>query len=130
MALPVKVVRMKAEQEHEAPLSDAAVALLKALPHVEGVPYAFPAERGGKLSDMDLSMLVRRINGDGATIRVAATEQMSRIMPFPTALPVWSAVRDGKCPRQISSYSELFRAAAGGAVSLTRTRLYTTRGGL
>lgn len=56
--------RMKAEQEHEVPLSDAAVALLKALPRVEGVPYVFPAERGGKLSDMALSMLVRRINGD------------------------------------------------------------------
>lgn len=59
--------RMKAGQEHEVPLSDAAVTLLKALPRVKDVNYVFPAAQGGKLSDMALSMLVRRMNGDNPT---------------------------------------------------------------
>lgn len=59
--------RMKAGQEHEVPLSVAAVALLKALPRVKGSNYVFPAPQGGKLSDMALSMLVRRMNGDDPT---------------------------------------------------------------
>ena len=38
--------RMKAGEEHEVPLSDAAVALLKALPRVEGSPYVLPGPTG------------------------------------------------------------------------------------
>lgn len=58
--------RMKAGEEHEIPLSKAALELLNGLPRVEGSSYVFPAPQGGKLSDMALSMLVRRMNGDDA----------------------------------------------------------------
>lgn len=54
--------RMKARREHRVPLSDAAVALLEALPRLEGSPYVFAAPRGGMLSDMSLSAAMRRIN--------------------------------------------------------------------
>jgi integrase len=58
--------RMKARREHRVPLSSAAVKLLKALPRFEaeaGQPeYLFPAARGGQLSDMTLSAVVRRMN--------------------------------------------------------------------
>ncbi len=60
----IPAARMKAEREHDVPLSEPAIALLKATPRVEGTPHIFPAMRGGKLSDMALSMTVRRINGD------------------------------------------------------------------
>ena len=58
--------RMKKKREHHVPLSDAAVAILKAQKalKIENVEYVFPAARGGKLSDMALSMLVRRMNGE------------------------------------------------------------------
>ncbi len=58
--------RMKAKREHTIPLTDAALALLakaSALKQAD-VPYVFPAARGGKLSDMALSMLIRRMNGE------------------------------------------------------------------
>lgn len=57
--------RMKAVKEHRIPLSDAALALVKAQPRVQGSDYVFPAPRGGMLSDMALSMTVRRMNGLG-----------------------------------------------------------------
>jgi integrase len=54
--------RMKMGKEHRIPLSDRAVALLKALPRLEGNPLAFPAARGGQLSDMTLSATMKRMH--------------------------------------------------------------------
>lgn len=59
--------RMKAGEEHEVPLSDAAVALLEALPRIKGTPYVFPAPRGGALSDMTLTAVLRRMKREGLT---------------------------------------------------------------
>lgn len=53
--------RMKAGKEHRVPLSPAAVALLEALPREEGVELVFPAPRGGQLSDMTLTAVLRRM---------------------------------------------------------------------
>ena len=60
--------RMKAQREHRVPLTSEAVALLKALPRVEGSDYVFPAARGGALSDMTLSAVMRRMQ-DTATAK-------------------------------------------------------------
>ncbi len=52
---------MKGDREHRVPLSDAALALLGALPRLEGSPWVFFAPRGGMLSDMTLSAVCRRM---------------------------------------------------------------------
>jgi len=54
--------RMKMGREHRVPLSAAAVALLKALPRLDGGDMVFPSSRGGQLSDMTLSATMRRIH--------------------------------------------------------------------
>ena len=53
--------RMKMGREHRAPLSPQALALLKALPRMAGTDLVFPAPRGGILSDMTLSAVLRRM---------------------------------------------------------------------
>ena len=53
--------RMKAGKEHRVPLSDAALSVLKALPRVAGSEFVFPAQRGGMLSDMTLTAVMRRM---------------------------------------------------------------------
>lgn len=53
--------RMKAGKEHRVPLSDAAVTLLKALPRIVGNNLVFPAPRGGQLSDMSLTAVLKRM---------------------------------------------------------------------
>jgi integrase len=60
--------RMKAGKEHRVPLSDAAVALLKAVPRVKGSDFVFPAPRGGALSDMALSAVLKRMERNGLTV--------------------------------------------------------------
>ncbi|WP_241648359.1 tyrosine-type recombinase/integrase [Paenirhodobacter populi] len=54
--------RMKMDEEHRVPLSPAAVALLEALPRMAGSELVFTAPRGGELSDMALSVLMRKMH--------------------------------------------------------------------
>jgi integrase len=51
--------RMKAGKEHRVPLTPAAVALIKRQPKI--TEYVFAAPRGGPLSDMALSAVLRRM---------------------------------------------------------------------
>lgn len=56
--------RMKAGKEHRVPLAPRAVTLLKRLPRFAHTGLLFPAQRGGMLSDMALTALMRRMNVD------------------------------------------------------------------
>ncbi len=53
--------RMKAGREHRVPLSDAAMQLIDKLVKGEGNDHLFPAPRGGALSDMALTAVMRRM---------------------------------------------------------------------
>jgi integrase len=53
--------RMKAKKEHRVPLTDEAMALLQNLPRMEGCDFVFFAARGGMLSDMSISAVMRRM---------------------------------------------------------------------
>lgn len=65
--------RMKAGKEHHVPLSDAAIAVLE---RQQGIgEFVFPSPRGGMLSDMALTAVIRRMDGSwtdafGETITV------------------------------------------------------------
>lgn len=59
--------RMKAHREHVVPLSDAAIALLEALPRYHENPHVFPGPRGGMLSDVSLLAVLRRMGVDATT---------------------------------------------------------------
>ncbi len=60
----VPAQRMKASKEHRVPLSARAIAVLKALPRMAGTSLVFPAPRGGTLSDMTISAVMRRMQVD------------------------------------------------------------------
>lgn len=57
----VPAERMKAGKEHRVPLSSDAVKLLKSLEKVDGTDLVFPSPRGGLLSDMTLTQVLRRM---------------------------------------------------------------------
>ncbi len=57
----VPASRMKAGRAHRVPLTPEAVAILKALPRRKDSPYVFHALKGGQLSDMTLSAVMRRM---------------------------------------------------------------------
>jgi integrase len=53
--------RMKAEREHRVPLTAEALALLESLPRMAGSDFVFFAPKGGALSDMSISAVMRRM---------------------------------------------------------------------
>jgi integrase len=53
--------RMKTGTMHRIPLSDAALELLRALPRIDDVDVIFPSVRGGPLSDMTMTAVLRRM---------------------------------------------------------------------
>lgn len=53
--------RMKGGREHRVPLTPEAVAVLKNLPRMGDSPFVFFAPRGGMLSDMSISAVMRRM---------------------------------------------------------------------
>lgn len=53
--------RMKAGIEHRVPLSTHAMAILKRIDKLQGTNLVFPAPRGGKLSDMAFTQIMRRM---------------------------------------------------------------------
>jgi integrase len=60
----VPAARMKAGKEHRVPLSESAIALLTKLPKLGETDLVFPAPRGGMLSDMSLTAVMRRMKVD------------------------------------------------------------------
>lgn len=53
--------RMKAGKEHRVPLSLQAIQLLRSLPRFDKEPHVFGAPRGGPLSDMSLTAVLKRM---------------------------------------------------------------------
>ena len=77
----VPAERMKASKEHRVPLSVEALSILKSVPRFLGSVYVFTAPRGGALSDMTLSAVLRRMqvaavpHGFRSTFRDWASER-------------------------------------------------------
>lgn len=53
--------RMKARREHRVPLSDEAIHILEQMPRIATCDYVFSAPKGGMLSDMALTSVLRRM---------------------------------------------------------------------
>lgn len=61
--------RMKAGREHRVPLSDAALAILRAMAEVRQGAHVFPGARAGRpLSQMAMLMLLRRMGRGDLTV--------------------------------------------------------------
>lgn len=95
--------RMKAKREHEVPLSDAAVALIKSMPRIDGTDLIFPGTKRQALSDMSLTAVIRRMNGDppkwvdkdGSTITVHG---------FRSTFRMWAA-ESTNYPREVAEHA-------------------------
>lgn len=59
--------RMKANKEHRVPLTDKAIEILNNLPRFKDNDLVFVAPRGGKLSDMSLTAVLKRMNYEKLT---------------------------------------------------------------
>ena len=90
----------KTKQEHRVPLAPQAIKLLLSLPTMAGTTKLFPSTRGGALSDMALSQLMRGMR-DRGEIHVEAVPH-----GFRSTFRDWGAEQ--------TSYPDEIRKAASG----------------
>jgi integrase len=60
----IPAVRMKAGNEHRVPLTEPLIRILNKQPHFADNDLVFPAPRGGQLSDMAMTAVMRRMEVD------------------------------------------------------------------
>lgn len=96
----IPAAHTKTRQEHRVPLAPQAIKLLLSLPTVTGTTKLFPSARGGALSDMALSQLMRGMRERGE-IQVEAVPH-----GFRSTFRDWSAEQ--------TSYPDEIRKAASG----------------
>ena len=110
--------RMKAGKEHRVPLVNEVVTLLKALPREDGVNYVFLAPKGGQLSDMALTSVLRRMGRSGLTQH-----------GFRSTFRDWAGETTAY-PREVCEHALAHRLADGVEAAYQRGDLLAKRAGL
>ncbi len=95
--------RMKAKREHEVPLSDAALALLKSLNRMDGCDLVFPGTKGQSLSDMSLTAVIRRMNSEEA-IWTDKDGKAITVHGFRSTFRMWAA-ESTNYPREVAEHA-------------------------
>jgi integrase len=96
----IPAAHTKTKQEHRVPLAPQAIKLLLSLPTIAGTAKLFPSPRGGALSDMALSQLMRGMRERGE-LNVEAVPH-----GFRSTFRDWAAEQ--------TSYPDEIRKAASG----------------
>jgi integrase len=95
--------RMKAPREHQVPLSDAALALLKSL--TPDGKYVFPGTKDQPLSDMSLTAVIRRMNlEDEKPIWIDAAGRGITVHGFRSTFRMWAAEKTAY-PREVAEHA-------------------------
>jgi integrase len=95
--------RMKAHREHQVPLSDAALALLGAMPQTG--EFVFPGTKGQPLSDMSLTAVIRRMNSDESKpVWLDAAGQGITVHGFRSTFRMWTAETTAY-PREVAEHA-------------------------
>jgi integrase len=95
--------RMKAKREHEVPLSQTAINLLKIMERLESSDLIFPGTKGQELSDMSLTAVIRRMNNDKAQW----TDQDGKTITvhgFRSTFRMWAA-ESSNYPREVAEHA-------------------------
>ena len=110
--------RMKAGKEHRVPLANEVITLLKELPREEGVDQVFLAPKGGQLSDMALTSVLRRMGRSGLTQH-----------GFRSTFRDWAGETTAY-PREVCEHALAHRLADGVEAAYQRGDLLAKRAGL
>jgi integrase len=93
---------MKAKREHEVPLSEAALALLQSMSRDSDL--IFPGTKGQPLSDMSLTAVIRRMNGNDKPVWTDASGNGITIHGFRSSFRMWAA-ETTNFPREVAEHA-------------------------
>jgi integrase len=110
----IPAARMKAGREHQVPLSEPAIALLKAMQIAAGADNSrglgadtlvFPGTKGQELSDMSLTALIRRMNSEtDAPQWVDGSGSGITVHGFRSTFRMWAA-ESTTYPREVAEHA-------------------------
>ncbi|MFN8772305.1 MAG: tyrosine-type recombinase/integrase [bacterium] len=100
----IPAARMKARREHQVPLSDPAVALLASLRKGAEDGVVFGGTKGQPLSDMALTAMIRRMNGDDKPVWVDANGDRITVHGFRSSFRMWAA-ETTDFPREVAEHA-------------------------
>jgi integrase len=96
--------RMKAKREHQVPLSDATLALLESITKDDDADVVFAGTKGQPLSDMSLTAVIRRMNGDEKPVWVDPNGDSITIHGFRSTFRMWAA-ETTNYPREVAEHA-------------------------
>jgi integrase len=96
--------RMKAKREHQVPLSDAALVLLESMPKDSDDDVVFAGTKGQPLSDMSLTAVIRRMNGDDKPVWADANGEGITVHGFRSSFRMWAA-ETTNYPREVAEHA-------------------------
>ena len=96
--------RMKTKREHQVPLSDAALVLLESMPKDGDVDVVFAGTKGQPLSDMSLTAVIRRMNGDDKPVWADANGKGVTVHGFRSSFRMWAA-ETTNYPREVAEHA-------------------------
>ena len=96
--------RMKAKREHQVPLSDAALALLESITKSDDADVVFAGTKGQPLSDMSLTAVIRRMNGDEKPVWADANGEGVTVHGFRSTFRMWVA-ETTNYPREVAEHA-------------------------
>lgn len=94
--------RMKARREHEVPLNEAALRLLKSIP--ETGDLVFTGTKGQELSDMSLTAVIRRMNDGDSPTWIDANGDGITVHGFRSSFRMWAA-ETTNYPREVAEHA-------------------------
>jgi len=95
---------MKAKREHQVPLSDAALGLLASVQKDSDDDVVFAGTKGQSLSDMSLTAVIRRMNGDKNPIWMDASGAGITVHGFRSSFRMWAA-ETTNYPREVAEHA-------------------------
>lgn len=96
--------RMKAKREHQVPLSDAALAVLESIIKDDDSDVVFAGTKGQPLSDMSLTAVIRRMNGDEKPVWVDTNGEGITVHGFRSTFRMWTA-ETTNYPREVAEHA-------------------------
>jgi integrase len=94
--------RMKAKRQHEVPLSDSALALLKSIP-MDG-DFVFAGTKAQQLSDMSLTAVIRRMNSGEQPTWIDSNGEGITVHGFRSSFRMWAA-ETTNYPREVAEHA-------------------------
>ena len=96
--------RMKAKREHQVPLSNAAIDLLKSIPISRETDVVFTGTKGQPLSGMSMTAVIRRMNDSDKPRWEDANGDRITVHGFRTTFRMWTA-ETTSYPREVAEHA-------------------------